>query len=185
MRLQTETEREAAAAASTWARTGLRSLRVFVPDCDSAEEETAAAMAETEEVLRVAISMESSTRGVVEREESPETKKMKMAERRAAATAEEEKVLCLAISRESSRRGVAEKEGSPETKKRKPASPTGREHKCNECGRSFTTGQALGGHKRKHWKGLPAGVRSLELDLNSPPPAREEEEGPIPFFRFL
>nr|GMD09954.1 zinc finger protein ZAT10-like [Ipomoea batatas] len=31
--------------------------------------------------------------------------------------------------------------------------PTGRAHECNICHKSFPTGQALGGHKRRHYEG--------------------------------
>ncbi|KAI3448176.1 hypothetical protein Pfo_004841 [Paulownia fortunei] len=32
--------------------------------------------------------------------------------------------------------------------------PTGRFHKCSICHKNFPTGQALGGHKRKHYEGI-------------------------------
>ncbi|KAK6143643.1 hypothetical protein DH2020_023991 [Rehmannia glutinosa] len=32
--------------------------------------------------------------------------------------------------------------------------PKARLHKCSICGKSFPTGQALGGHKRKHYEGV-------------------------------
>ena len=52
-------------------------------------------------------------------------------------------------------------------------------HKCSICLRVFSTGQALGGHKRCHWdKGDNLGLladsssKSLSLvDLNFPPPS--------------
>lgn len=35
-----------------------------------------------------------------------------------------------------------------------PNYPTGRLHVCSVCGKNFPTGQALGGHKRKHYEGV-------------------------------
>ncbi|GLT83777.1 hypothetical protein SLE2022_020480 [Rubroshorea leprosula] len=57
------------------------------------------------------------------------------------------------------------------------------EHQCNICGVSFPTGQALGGHKRRHWWTSPARAPAssssgeittntrlmLDFDLNEPP----------------
>ncbi|XP_047322549.1 zinc finger protein ZAT10-like [Impatiens glandulifera] len=34
-----------------------------------------------------------------------------------------------------------------------PLNPSGRMHECTICHKSFTTGQALGGHKRRHYDG--------------------------------
>lgn len=61
-------------------------------------------------------------------------------------------------------------------------------HKCGICSRVFSSGQALGGHKRCHWeKGeepLPESLRLSPkeggcgggLDLNLPAPSEEEED---------
>ncbi|XP_027368633.1 zinc finger protein ZAT3-like [Abrus precatorius] len=44
-------------------------------------------------------------------------------------------------------------------------------HKCSICLRVFSTGQALGGHKRCHWeKGDTVSVSPNSVDLNFPPP---------------
>ncbi|XP_044470838.1 zinc finger protein ZAT4-like [Mangifera indica] len=64
------------------------------------------------------------------------------------------------------------------------------EHQCNICSKIFPTGQALGGHKRRHWTGPPEALSSssqvttsagevnqttrnklvLDFDLNDTPP---------------
>ncbi|KAH1092448.1 hypothetical protein GYH30_038588 [Glycine max] len=44
-------------------------------------------------------------------------------------------------------------------------------HKCSICLRVFSTGQALGGHKRCHWDSSSSKSLSvLDFDLNFPPP---------------
>ncbi|CAH9058001.1 unnamed protein product [Cuscuta europaea] len=76
--------------------------------------------------------------------------------------------------------------------------PTGKPHECSICHKSFPTGQALGGHKRRHYEGKlgggskdggrsgsavtfsegAAGVSSrvkMEFDLNELPPSPELE----------
>ncbi|KAK1359018.1 Zinc finger protein 1 [Heracleum sosnowskyi] len=90
--------------------------------------------------------------------------------------------------------------------------PSGRAHVCAICHRSFPTGQALGGHKRRHYEGkinakaasgsaatvvssssVPVVVssqrREFEFDLNLPASSEEEEvESPLPLqvgFDFL
>ncbi|XP_024163977.1 zinc finger protein 62 homolog isoform X1 [Rosa chinensis] len=63
-------------------------------------------------------------------------------------------------------------------------------HQCEECKKTFPTGQALGGHKRLHWKG-PTGAtakpsqqssarRPLEFDLNEIPSMEDEDEINVP-----
>ncbi|AES97959.1 putative transcription factor C2H2 family [Medicago truncatula] len=57
-------------------------------------------------------------------------------------------------------------------------------HKCSICLRVFSTGQALGGHKRCHWdKGEPT-TPTLPFDLNFPfpplpPPAPDHSSSPL------
>ncbi|GLT63213.1 hypothetical protein SLA2020_357920 [Shorea laevis] len=57
-------------------------------------------------------------------------------------------------------------------------------HKCSICFRVFSSGQALGGHKRRHWEKLDeaslnqglnllAAKESFGLDLNSPAPVED------------
>ncbi|OIW15949.1 hypothetical protein TanjilG_04484 [Lupinus angustifolius] len=55
----------------------------------------------------------------------------------------------------------------------------GEGHKCSICLRVFSTGQALGGHKRCHWENKPTtnNVLALPLDLNFPP--QEQEQPPL------
>uniref|UniRef100_A0A7N0U5K8 C2H2-type domain-containing protein n=1 Tax=Kalanchoe fedtschenkoi TaxID=63787 RepID=A0A7N0U5K8_KALFE len=58
-------------------------------------------------------------------------------------------------------------------------SVTASHHRCNICMRAFSSGQALGGHKRCHWekddyqRQLPPPCLPSVLDLNSPAPAEE------------
>lgn len=40
--------------------------------------------------------------------------------------------------------------------------PRGRIHKCSICFKTFPTGQALGGHKRKHYEGVIGGMKSAK-----------------------
>lgn len=64
--------------------------------------------------------------------------------------------------------------------------PSGRTHECSICHKSFPTGQALGGHKRRHYEGIIGSAnatasvvtsgsshmshRDLDFDLNLPAP---------------
>ncbi|KAF8377702.1 hypothetical protein HHK36_031086 [Tetracentron sinense] len=61
-------------------------------------------------------------------------------------------------------------------------------HKCSICSKVFSSGQALGGHKRRHWeKGdeqVPQGLNLAStssggrgLDLNLPAPIDDDEDG--------
>ncbi|XP_051131903.1 zinc finger protein AZF2-like [Andrographis paniculata] len=55
--------------------------------------------------------------------------------------------------------------------------PSGRLHECSICHKSFSTGQALGGHKRKHYDGVIGAVKSRTTsstvsDQKSVAPAR-------------
>ncbi|XP_047339423.1 zinc finger protein AZF3-like [Impatiens glandulifera] len=45
--------------------------------------------------------------------------------------------------------------------------PSGRMHECSICHRSFTTGQALGGHKRRHYEGGAAAVAAAAATSSS------------------
>ncbi|KAG2570593.1 zinc finger protein ZAT5-like [Panicum virgatum] len=62
-----------------------------------------------------------------------------------------------------------------------------RVHECSLCGAEFGSGQALGGHMRRHRPLVPAAARDdaprkekslLELDLNMPAPCDEAETSP-------
>ncbi|KAM4089573.1 hypothetical protein ACB094_07G163300 [Castanea mollissima] len=46
-------------------------------------------------------------------------------------------------------------------------------HKCSICLRVFSSGQALGGHKRCHWEKGDEGVTTCGLDLNMPAPMED------------
>ncbi|EYU19363.1 hypothetical protein MIMGU_mgv1a024935mg, partial [Erythranthe guttata] len=69
--------------------------------------------------------------------------------------------------------------------------PSGKLHECETCHKTFTSGQALGGHKRKHYEGVIGGgskkSRSTssnggaasqkmirDFDLNLPPPPDQD-----------
>jgi hypothetical protein len=65
------------------------------------------------------------------------------------------------------------------------------QHKCDECSQTFSSGQALGGHKRKHWflekqqarAALPAPVlepESRDFDLNELPKEGQDEDNNQP-----
>ncbi|MGJ2918466.1 C2H2-type zinc finger protein, partial [Salmonella enterica subsp. enterica serovar Paratyphi A] len=43
----------------------------------------------------------------------------------------------------------------------------GRTHECSICHKSFATGQALGGHKRRHYDGAGAGGANSGLTTSS------------------
>ncbi|KAL7156942.1 hypothetical protein ABFS83_02G043100 [Erythranthe nasuta] len=89
------------------------------------------------------------------------------------------------------------------------AKPSGKLHECDVCHKSFDSGQALGGHKRRHYEGVigggstknrktssnggatssnqipaaPAVIR--DFDLNLPPPPTDDlevESAPRPLF---
>ncbi|KAL1545808.1 zinc finger protein ZAT5-like [Salvia divinorum] len=68
--------------------------------------------------------------------------------------------------------------GSPQTKSRV--------HECSICGAEFASGQALGGHMRRH-RPIPVnqGVKKprnlLSLDLNLPAPEDDQSESKFPF----
>ncbi|XP_062225162.1 zinc finger protein ZAT5-like [Phragmites australis] len=68
-----------------------------------------------------------------------------------------------------------------------------RVHECSICGAEFASGQALGGHMRRHRPLVPAAARDeaprkekslLELDLNMPAPCDEAETSPPATFAF-
>ncbi|XP_057788143.1 zinc finger protein ZAT6 [Salvia miltiorrhiza] len=74
--------------------------------------------------------------------------------------------------------------------------PSGRLHECSICHKSFATGQALGGHKRRHYEGVIGGsavksrttssnggiVRNFDLNMTPPPELQcgEEVESALP-----
>lgn len=77
--------------------------------------------------------------------------------------------------------------------------PSGRLHECSICHKSFPTGQALGGHKRRHYEGVIGGSAAKsrttssngggaavarDFDLNMPPSPElqcdEEVESALP-----
>lgn len=76
--------------------------------------------------------------------------------------------------------------------------PSGRLHECSICHKSFSTGQALGGHKRRHYEGVIGGSAAKSrttssnggaavargFDLNMPPSPElqcdEEVESALP-----
>ncbi|KAL8061400.1 hypothetical protein ABFX02_02G084000 [Erythranthe guttata] len=70
--------------------------------------------------------------------------------------------------------------------------PSGKLHECETCHKSFTSGQALGGHKRKHYEGVIGGGSKKsrktssnggaaspkmirDFDLNLPPPPDDQD----------
>lgn len=57
--------------------------------------------------------------------------------------------------------------------------PSPRIHECSYCGAEFTSGQALGGHMRRHRAGptspLPKPRNGLSMDLNFPAPEDENQ----------
>ncbi|CAN1307903.1 Zinc finger protein ZAT5 [Linum perenne] len=60
----------------------------------------------------------------------------------------------------------------------------GKVHECSICGAGFSSGQALGGHMRRHRTVVAAARSGLELDLNLPAP--EDVDGrEVKKFRFV
>ncbi|KAK9095568.1 hypothetical protein Scep_027037 [Stephania cephalantha] len=62
-------------------------------------------------------------------------------------------------------------------------------HQCEICQKTFPTGQALGGHKRRHWTGPadhepppPPPPLAIEFDLNELPPMDQEETEEVVVF---
>lgn len=57
----------------------------------------------------------------------------------------------------------------------------GTEHKCSVCMRVFTSDQALGGHKRRHWEKMEENASTEEgyfdFDLNMPAPVEDGDHG--------
>ncbi|KAL7157525.1 hypothetical protein ABFS83_02G083000 [Erythranthe nasuta] len=70
--------------------------------------------------------------------------------------------------------------------------PSGKVHECESCHKTFTSGQALGGHKRKHYEGVIGGGSKKsrktssnggaatqkmirDFDLNLPPPPDDQD----------
>jgi hypothetical protein len=103
----------------------------------------------------------------------------------------------LLLGNEATATGLASAQGSNTSL----SSNNNGEHICNICHKSFSTGQALGGHKRCHWTGpvsteaapAPAAPalsqvtetvqevkklkrKFLDFDLNELPPNEEEDE---------
>ncbi|XP_008786947.2 zinc finger protein ZAT3-like [Phoenix dactylifera] len=63
----------------------------------------------------------------------------------------------------------------------------GSAHNCNLCYKGFSSGQALGGHKRCHWErgehqvgSSSSSAKNYVLDLNLPPPTESNESSPRP-----
>ncbi|GJS64505.1 zinc finger protein ZAT3-like protein [Tanacetum coccineum] len=58
-------------------------------------------------------------------------------------------------------------------------SSSSQQHRCNICSKIFSSGQALGGHKRRHWEKdegvVPIAVSSpFKFDLNVPAPLQDD-----------
>ncbi|GAA0158485.1 C2H2 zinc finger transcription factor [Lithospermum erythrorhizon] len=56
--------------------------------------------------------------------------------------------------------------------------PSGKIHECSICHKTFPTGQALGGHKRRHYASTTTTHKPLDFDLNLPP--SPEVQCPVP-----
>lgn len=52
--------------------------------------------------------------------------------------------------------------------------PSGRLHECSICNKSFPTGQALGGHKRRHYEGVIGGSAAKSRTTSSNGAASEQ-----------